>query len=93
MENPPGGATNSLIRYKILYTAPIQISSLSRGPYPSKGAGVKGGGGDFKFILTSLAIPSLLLGVVLSPRTDMWGADTNTGYKGTPTSLGIVRTL
>ena len=30
---------------------------------------------------------------VLSPRTDMWGAVTNTGYNGIPTSLGIVQML
>ena len=30
---------------------------------------------------------------VLSPRTDMWGAVTNTGYNGMPTSLGRVQTL
>ena len=40
----------------------------------------------------SQATPSLLIGVVLSPRTDMWGAVTNTGYDSMPTSLGIART-
>ena len=39
------------------------------------------------------AKPSLLIGVVLSLRTDMWGAVTNTGYDGMPSSLGIVQTL
>ena len=39
------------------------------------------------------SISSLQIGVVLSPRTDMWGAVTNTGYISMPTSLGIVRTL
>ena len=41
----------------------------------------------------SQAILSLLIGVVFSPCTDMWGAVTNTGYNGMPTSLGIVWTL
>ena len=41
----------------------------------------------------SRAIPSLLKGVVLSSRTYMRGAITNTSYSGMPTSLGIVRTL
>ena len=41
----------------------------------------------------SQAIPSLLIGVVLSPRIDMWGTFTNTGYIGMPTSLGMVWTL
>ena len=41
----------------------------------------------------SQAIPSLLIGIVLSPRTDMCGAVTNTGYYGMPTSLGIVQML
>ena len=37
----------------------------------------------------SQATPSLLIAVVLSPRTDIWGAVTNTSYDGLPTSLGI----
>ena len=44
-------------------------------------------------LVSGQATPSLLIGVVLSPRTDMWGAVTNTGYDGMPTSLGIVQTL
>ena len=35
----------------------------------------------------------MLIGVVLSPRTDIWGAVTNTGYNGMPTSFGFMRTL
>ena len=38
-------------------------------------------------------MPSLLIVVVLSPCTDMWGAVINTGYNGMTTSLCIVRTL
>ena len=37
----------------------------------------------------SQATPSLPIGVLLSPHTDMWGAVTN----GMPTSLGIMQTL
>ena len=38
----------------------------------------------------SQAIPSLLIGAVLSSRTDMWGAVTNTGNNGMPTKSNIL---